>query len=128
MSNIANALRNLADQIESTSVKMQNSRHKDRVDDSTIIINALKKIGVPFHVGQRMVAEHAPQYIARKIFLYEYRQAFAKSSPRDAIRFIQAAIKNDYYESDDFLNWVKRKKQAIGNDITVEYRRLLNLI
>ena len=132
MSTTGDALRSLALKIDKIADDQRPTRYKDKVEPETVIIGALKKIGVPYSVAVRLLQEHNPISMARKIFLYEWRCSMAtkKNKPREPLRFIQAAIKNDYNEPDEFLDWLKAKKEIIDvkrGEARIEFRRLLDL-
>jgi len=128
---ISDALRNLADKLDETiDKKTVKSRYKDKPDQSTVIINALKKVGVPFSVAEKLYLKHNAEYIARKIFLYEFKRETARVKPVNPIAYILTAIKEDYEESDQFHKWLKQKREIIDvkkGEARIEFRRLIDL-
>ena len=87
---------------------------------SSLIIELLKRRGIAGSQALRMFQSYGPEYLVRKNFLLDYYKNKG-SYIHDDRRWIQAAIVNDYSESDDFINWLKRKKDDIiqngGDDI-----------
>ena len=87
---------------------------------SSLIIELLKRRGIAGSQALRMFQAYGSEYLVRKNFLLDYYKNKG-SYIHDDRRWIQAAIVNDYSESDDFINWLKRKKDDIiqngGDDI-----------
>lgn len=130
MKSVSESLRDLADQIETTAKQKRPTRHIDNPEPETIIYNALKRIGVPFSVASRLYAKNSAQYMARKIFLYEYEMQTAETKPRAPLKYIQAAIKHNYNETDHFLDWLKQKREKIQyatDSADIDFVRLLSL-
>lgn len=129
MKKISDTLRKLADDIDKIAEKKKRGASID-ADPETIIIYAFKRIGVPYSVAHRMYLNYSAGYVARKIFLYEYRyRGLSTPSTVNPIRWIQAAIKNDYEEPDAFLKWLKDKRENVYHKSSTHpyYYRLLEL-
>jgi len=95
--------------------------------DSTILIDLLKQRGIPGSQAVQLYKRNSKEYLVRKLFLYDY-YATKKNAPiLSSMRWLQSAIKNDYKESDDFLNWYKAKKEYILNNGDDELKKLVAL-
>ena len=98
--------------------------------DSTIVIDALKKIGLAGDRANEIYQQYGKEYLIRKIYLYEHTVIFGNGKIGKPLAWIQNAIKENYEESDQFLDWLKNKKQTILNnpDSSYELKALAGLI
>ena len=100
---------------------------KKKKRESTIIIDLLKKHGVPGGVAVNIYKTNRAEYIIRKCFLYEYYATVENKPILSGMKWVQHAIRNDYNEPDHFNNWYKSKKEYIlanGND---DLKRLVGI-
>jgi hypothetical protein len=103
-----------------------------RVDDkkskakSTLVVDLLKKFDIPGTQAVRMYHQNGPEYIVRKCFLLEYH-LYKKKPVLDKRRWLMACINNDWNESDEFINWYKRKKEYILNNGNDDLKQLISV-
>ncbi len=91
---------------------------------STLIVGLLKKRGISGSVAARLFCSYSAEYLIRKNWLLDYH--VERGYPViDSRRWLQSAIKNDYNESDEFLNWFKRKKEDIQKNGSSDLKQLL---
>ena len=95
---------------------------KKPLADSTIVIDALKKIGIGGKRANEIYQQYGKEYLIRKIYLYEYTLIHGNGKIGKPLAWIQNAIKEDYDESDSFLDWLKNKKQTILNNPDSPYK------
>ena len=94
---------------------------KKPLADSSIVINALKKIGLAGNKATEIYQQYGKEYLIRKIYLYEYTVIFRNGKIGKPLAWIQNAIKEDYEESDQYLEWLKDKKETTLNNPKSSY-------
>lgn len=96
--------------------------------ESTLIVDLLKKHGIPGNQAAQIFKTNAAEYIVRKAFMYDYySEENGNGKILNSVRWLQSAIKNDYKETEKFLNWYKKKRQYILENGNEDLRRLVNL-
>jgi hypothetical protein len=107
------------------NIKTVDEKNKSQ---STLVIDLLKKFEVPGGQAVKIFRSHRSEYIVRKCFLLEYHLLNKNPITKvDAKKWIQAAIRNDYNESDAFLNWYKAKKEYILNNGNGDLKQLVSI-
>ena len=95
--------------------------------ESTLIVDLLKKCGIPGNKAVKIYQQNSAEYIVRKCFLYEY-YATEKNEPiLSSMKWLQHAIRNDYNEPDGFINWYKAKKEYIKNNGNGDLKQLVSI-
>ena len=92
---------------------------------STLIVNLLKKRGIPASMALNYYRNYGGEYLVRKTFLLDYFSEQEKV--KSEMRWLMSAIANDYSEPEHFLNWWEKKKTYIltnGND---DLKQLLSI-
>jgi len=80
---------------------------------STLIVDLLKKRGIPASMALNYYRNYGGEYLVRKTFLLDYFSE--KEKVKSEMRWLMSAIANDYSEPEHFLNWWERKKEYILN-------------
>lgn len=93
---------------------------------STLIVDLLKKRGIPGSMAARMFCLNSGEYLLRKCWLLDFQ--IERGYPViDKRRWLLAAIKNDYNEPDKFLEWLKRKKEYIMKNGNADLKQLISI-
>ena len=93
---------------------------------STLIVDLLKKRGIPAGQAVKIWQTNRPEYIVRKCFMYDF-YVEKTGNVISSMKWLQSAIRNDYNESDTFLNWYKAKKQYILENGNNDLKQLVSL-
>ena len=102
-----------------------NDRKKNKAK-STLIVDLLKRRGVSGTQAVRMFHDYSLEYLIRKNWLLDYTKQ--KRYPViDDRRWLLSAINNDYNETDDFLNWLKEKKEYIIKNGDQDLKQLVEI-
>ena len=113
-------------QTESITLNLHRVDNRKSKAKSTLIVDLLKKFDIPGTQAVRMYHQNGPEYIVRKAFLLEH-YLYKKKPIGDKRRWLIACIHNDWTESDDFLNWFKRRKEYILNNGDDDLKQLLSI-
>lgn len=129
MKKISDALRQVADDLDKITDKKKLKKAATDIEDETVILNSFKRMGIPYTVAKRMFDRHGAGYLARKIFLLEYRIIQNGARVENKIAWIQRAIEEDYEEPDVFISWLKSMRESVHlrKDVPYFYIRLVNL-
>ena len=112
--------------MEQLVINVHRVNHRVPKAKSTIVIELLKRWGIPGSMAMRLFTHFSPEYILRKAWLLEYNKDRGYPVIDDR-RWLIAAIKNDYNESDDFINWLKRKKEYIIMNGSDDLKQLISI-
>ncbi len=127
--NLADQLRKFADDLEDLkNTKKANPRIKRDPDPETVIIEGLKAVGIPYTVAKKMFDQHSAEFIARKIFLFQYRQRYQPGTPvKSVVGWLTRAVENDYNEPDHFIEWLRKQRDSDNRGQSLAYQRLIQL-
>ena len=92
---------------------------------STLIVDLLKKRGIPASMALNYYRNYGGEYLVRKTFLLDYFSE--KEKVKSEMRWLMSAISNDYNEPEHFLNWWERKKDDIVNNGNDDMKQLLSI-
>ena len=92
---------------------------------STLIVNLLKKRGIPASMALNYYRNYGGEYLVRKTFLLDYFSE--KEKVKSEMRWLMSAISNDYNEPEHFLNWWADKKEYILNNGNADLKQLLSI-
>ncbi len=126
---LADQLRQFADDLEDLkNTKKVNPRIKRDPDPETVIIEGLKAVGIPYTVAKKMFDEHGAEFIARKIFLFQYRQKTEYAKPvKSVVGWLTRAIQYDYNEPDHFIDWLRQQRDSDNSKQPLAFQRLIQL-
>ena len=90
----------------------------------TVVIDFLKRLGIPGRIAVELYQKHGPDYLVRKAMHAEYMK------PRNRIAYFRADCRENYPESDGFHEWYKRRKTQILIDdrIPQELKRVVGRV
>lgn len=96
-------------------IAYKNNNHKK---DTSLVINHLKKFGVPGNIAKNYANRYPCDYLIRKTFLLEYYDHH-NSKVLNQVAWLRSAIEYDnekFPEYDDFHEWFKSRKEQIMDD------------
>jgi hypothetical protein len=93
--------------------------------NSTLIIDLLKKFGVPGGQAVKIFQQNRPEYIVRKCFLFEYYKTEQTTPILSSMKWLQHAIRNDYNEPERFNNWYKARREDILANGNADLKQLI---
>jgi len=103
---------------------------KKKKAKSTLVVDLLKRRGVSGTQAVRMFQQCGAEYLVRKCFHLDwYVDKYLNSNypVKDTRRWLIACINNNHNESDEFLDWLDRKKEYIINNGNDDLKALVEI-